>query len=87
MSDIAEVFYLRYRPRDTVCERCGTVFPKKCPTQRFCSDACRAGGVSVCRHCGQEFEPHDTDQRFCSRSCAAAWRSAHIRHLQEAPVP
>lgn len=32
---------------DGVCEFCQTTFPRRMPKQRFCSDACRLGGISA----------------------------------------
>ena len=81
-------------PRATVfrgqCEKCGRVFARRGPIQRFCSRSCAAQQprpnrrrtpdyVKICR-CGNEFRTRVERIRFCSRACAARL-GGNIRRL------
>ena len=41
-----------YLTRERACDRCGTLYPARKPTSRFCSDACRVVATGYGRSYG-----------------------------------
>lgn len=69
--------------QSTECPTCNTVFVKRLPTQKYCSNRCvprleSKRPFKTCEQCGDQFRRkvnrggHRDAERFCSRECAFA---------------